>query len=480
MSFGRTLSITIISIRYRFFRSLVTVGVITVAMAFLMNILTESLIKRSAFTRTSRLIDEYRLPVLLAARFTLPDSGEEILQRFAAGPSDPVRREYLRMAPLSETEISALAGGAATAKTYLDYFAGLEYNRRHRLVRESEGIRIFDVLQDPAELARFDSAFNDTRRLNFPSGLDAFHSFLAEWPGTKALLAKVIAGHSSAIMKLRSYTADRPLMSELSLDRPALRESLRSAGFSYDDRTADVVSRRAGQILKTSILEASILKPGIRQTVSAYLDMSPNDVSADTLWKLLRTRSGTEWYLKTLGTAGVTEAAVISAADVDQLSATKKLEALLRKIEMLVGGETAGGILNLGERMTWLVVVSLLLCMVGISNAMLMSVTERFREIAILKCLGALDGFIMLMFVLESCVLGLFGGIAGSLLGCLIALFRMAVPLGSMAFTAAPFGAIASAALVSILLGILLSAVSSIYPSFRAARLAPLEAMRVE
>jgi len=50
----------------------------------------------------------------------------------------------------------------------------------------------------------------------------------------------------------------------------------------------------------------------------------------------------------------------------------------------------------------WLVVLSLLVCLVGIANAMLMSVTERFREIGTMKCMGALDGFIIKLFILES------------------------------------------------------------------------------
>ena len=54
----------------------------------------------------------------------------------------------------------------------------------------------------------------------------------------------------------------------------------------------------------------------------------------------------------------------------------------------------------------WLVVLSLLVCLVGITNAMLMSVTERFREIGTMKCMGALDGFIIKLFLLESSFMG--------------------------------------------------------------------------
>src|SRR5438552_188948 len=65
----------------------------------------------------------------------------------------------------------------------------------------------------------------------------------------------------------------------------------------------------------------------------------------------------------------------------------------------------------------WLVGLALLVAFVGILNAMLMSVTERFREIGTMKCLGALDSFIIKLFLLESLFQGIVGTIVGILLG---------------------------------------------------------------
>ncbi len=58
-------------------------------------------------------------------------------------------------------------------------------------------------------------------------------------------------------------------------------------------------------------------------------------------------------------------------------------------------------------RNTWIIVISLLVTIIGISNAMLMSVTERFREIGTMKCLGALSNFVRRMFLIESALAGL-------------------------------------------------------------------------
>jgi putative ABC transport system permease protein len=111
---------------------------------------------------------------------------------------------------------------------------------------------------------------------------------------------------------------------------------------------------------------------------------------------------------------------------------------------------------------------------------MLMSVTERFREIATLKCLGALDAFIMSVFLIEAGLLGFFGGVGGAVAGLLLAGARMAVTFQDLMWTAFPLTDVLIAGLLSIGVGMVLAAVSAVYPSLRAARLAPMEAMRIE
>src|SRR5688500_20236848 len=72
------------------------------------------------------------------------------------------------------------------------------------------------------------------------------------------------------------------------------------------------------------------------------------------------------------------------------------------------------------DRLLWLVCTSLVMCLVGVTNSMLMSVTERFREIGTIKCLGASDSFIVKVFFLEAVLLGVIGSFSGSLLGTLL------------------------------------------------------------
>ena len=128
----------------------------------------------------------------------------------------------------------------------------------------------------------------------------------------------------------------------------------------------------------------------------------------------------------------------------------------------------------------YLMCLSFLVCVVGITNAMLMSITERFREIATLKCLGATDSFILIQIVLEAMIQGVIGGLIGLLLGFIVALCSSLFQVGGRIFASFDWGMIGFAAFFSLLAGVLLSVLSSLYPSAKAARMAPMEAMRVE
>ncbi len=135
---------------------------------------------------------------------------------------------------------------------------------------------------------------------------------------------------------------------------------------------------------------------------------------------------------------------------------------------------------DIRTRQVWLVSLSLLVCVVGIVNAMLMSVTERSREIGTMKCLGALDKFVMELFLLES----LIHGVLGSILGCIVGLAIMTVVFlfqyGRLILTLFPAGTLLGYMLISILLGTGLAIVGALYPAYVSARMEPAEAMRRE
>jgi putative ABC transport system permease protein len=122
--------------------------------------------------------------------------------------------------------------------------------------------------------------------------------------------------------------------------------------------------------------------------------------------------------------------------------------------------------------------ISLLVGGIGIMNIMLVSVTERTREIGLRKALGARKSNILFQFLAESLVLSLLGGIVGIALGWIIsfAVGRVAAASGTPINPAIGLDTILLATLFSTFVGLFFG----IYPANRAASLEPVEALRYE
>jgi predicted lysophospholipase L1 biosynthesis ABC-type transport system permease subunit len=131
-------------------------------------------------------------------------------------------------------------------------------------------------------------------------------------------------------------------------------------------------------------------------------------------------------------------------------------------------------------RQAWLVVMSLLVCAVGISNSMLMSVTERFREIGTMKCLGALDSFIVRLFLIESVFLGVLGSVAGALIGHLAGLLLYSWKGGWDLPAKLNWSAMLLYLFASIVIGTVIAFLAAILPAKRAAQMPAAAALRSE
>ena len=133
------------------------------------------------------------------------------------------------------------------------------------------------------------------------------------------------------------------------------------------------------------------------------------------------------------------------------------------------------------DQRTWLMTLSGILCVVGIMNTILMSVTERYREIGTLKCLGALDSFVVRLFMIESLFIGLLGSIAGAVAGFCLGLLQAGASLEFGLLSASRcLHALAVGVPVSIALGTTMTVLAAAYPTYVAARMKPVEAMRAE
>jgi len=124
------------------------------------------------------------------------------------------------------------------------------------------------------------------------------------------------------------------------------------------------------------------------------------------------------------------------------------------------------------------VVVSLLVCTVGITNSMLMAVTERYREIGTMKCLGALDKFVVELFLLESLIMGVTASIAGWLIGFLSTFVAAWATHGWRIAISIDLIAVPKMLGVAVGVGTLLTIVATIPPAIRAARMPPAIALR--
>ena len=148
---------------------------------------------------------------------------------------------------------------------------------------------------------------------------------------------------------------------------------------------------------------------------------------------------------------------------ISQQSAVSMVSSITNVLTVFLGGIAA---------------ISLLVGGIGIMNIMLVSVTERTREIGLRKALGAKKSDILVQFLVESALLSLFGGIIGIILGWLIAFVvgKVAAATGTEFTPEVGMNAILLATLFSTAVGLFFG----IYPANRAASLQPVEALRHE
>jgi putative ABC transport system permease protein len=154
------------------------------------------------------------------------------------------------------------------------------------------------------------------------------------------------------------------------------------------------------------------------------------------------------------------------------ITAGKEDDFSVRDMKQIVQA-TAGATAMLTGLLGAVAAVSLLVGGIGIMNIMLVSVTERTREIGIRLAIGALERQVLSQFLVEAVVLSLFGGLIGVLLG-------LGIAFGATSGLKVPFMVDPGIVIIAFVFSALVGIVFGYFPARRAAQLNPIEALRHE
>ena len=477
---GRCLGLTLSGMAYRLFRALITVAILTLAVAFLAHVISYNLWAHSTRTHAYRELERTRVLGAWTTRLNRPDPRTTVIEHLArSGSSDRVR-SYRAWATGVGVSRARFAGATEIAARLTRAWRALDQLSQKKRVAVLAGMNAREIgprLQEEDAFEQFVDRLKDADARPPLGSLEAFRELIREqWPKLDEVVAAVRRGHRSAIAEVRDRIGAGSILAAFAQQPRRLAEATRDAGFALGDAELERLERQARRRQGMERLAELLRKrDGIDQAFRQRGDYAGKRAELDEVLMWLSSTARARWLHERLG--GPEELAP------DRLRSLAHRYRRNADLRAAVGDERPqqrGGLFGLPSRTRWLIAVSFLVCIVGVANAMFMSVTERFAEIATMKCLGALDGFVMLMFLFESLIQGLVGGVAGVLVGGVLALLRMVLNYGALSFEAVPGLDLLTVAGLSMATGMILAAVAAIGPAWVASRLAPMEAMRIE
>jgi len=491
LPFSKCVELVLSGIRYRLFRASITIAIISLAVAFLMTMLTESIAARRVADRIDTLIAPRQLFNFWVARISAPLSERDLTDQLAKTRKGGLRwNEFQTWGRLPDERLEKLISVAHRQKMYLAYFAkDLDEGQRRLMLGRARGTDILTLLQDKRAYDRFAAEYGRLKRL-MPTDLESFKAFLGDWRVSRSDFEAIRKGHESARQQVVSALDEREPTVVLAGADESLMETLAAHGFQLTGEQMEIVRRQASLAVDAGRLRRLLSMSLVLQRLADKQKVDKADINARMFFSLVGTSSGAKWLVELCKSDAFRKEAAargvplleMSAKQIKEAAEQRLEQAELAKVEEVVWrtARAKGALLGFSSRAVWLMVVSFVVCVVGIANAMLMSVTERFREIATMKCLGATDGYIMINFILESCLQGTAGGIIGAVLGFLLGALRSWVSYGWIAMANLPVLVLVTVAGASVMVGVVLSALAAVYPAWIAARLAPMEAMRIE
>lgn len=478
----RCMQLALSGMAFRMFRSSITIAILALAVAFLVHMLAYGLIagrvQRAAWER----LETQREAGRLLTRLTEPDPPEAIIAGLAS-LDDKRAAEYAAWGELSQAEVEEAQHAALVGEDVLAWFDDLSPQRRAILAGDLQGRAILTRLGDEERLKAFRAAAYDLS-LTPPlgDGVPLERLMLEQWPRLRGTLERIRRGQARAIRRVEAEYARGGAgasLREVLIERPpGLMDVLRDAGYVVSQEQLAASAASASDAVTLEAIARTLESDAARAPIARRLDMDKGEVGVDTALAEVDSQAEAAWLAGVIGNAG---GPTVEPGRLERLAEELREG---RRLEAAVGDEEpseVSGLAGLPTRTLWLVALSALVCAVGVANAMLMSVTERFTEIATMKCLGAMDRSVMTMFVFEAAIQGAVGGVIGLVLGLGLALLRGWADFGSLLTLAAPAtGSVLLAAVISLGVGLLLATLAAVGPSLVAARLAPMEAMRVD
>lgn len=475
---GRCLQLAMSGIMFRLFRSLITVAVLGLAVAFLVHMLAYGVMASASQRAIWSELETQRVLSTQLRRLEVPDPVVTIIQQLQRGA--PARMaEYRTWGVLTVDEQHELERLADTLRTFEQGLNRIPDRARAILVGERNVYQLLDYLsREDARATFFERAAQTGTRLPLGDEAAVERLVLEDGPRLNSLAQRIQQGHAQAVRQWRAALGGRPVLQVIQTEPAAVAQAAEAAGFHTATMDFEALAQFARDQEVQRALTDALGTLRVRQGAAREMGVTPGEVTSEALF---------DWLAASPRRAGAFDALLAETTDYTAiggagLQAVAEDMVRIRRLQALVPEEPAGGDAPFGltPAARWLILLAFAVCVIGVANAMLMSVTERFTEIATMKCLGALDKFVMLMFVFESALQGLAGGLLGVLLGTALAVVRGMAEYGQAVVLGEVTGSIFLAAGLSLGIGVLLAMLAAVGPAYVAARLAPMEAMRVE
>lgn len=475
-----TFHLCVKGIAHRLLRSLLTLAVVVLAVAFFMFLLSETSFVSSTERGVRKEVAEERFAATLLDRMYNAPSSSVLSRRLSVASkiSPSSLDEYAAVAGWESGRVRQLAQDCAREQACLRFFETIPVGKCIILAGKLKGRAILESLSDAGERAGFVERIKPMPDLDVPEGIKGFSAFMEKYRDYEKQLDAFAADWKKAIEDFAK--ASNEMTSGMAVDAwlcDATPDQLKawgnlaaSKGFKLEPDRLPVIEKQL-RLAATKQKIVHMLSSTEKQELWRKTFLDRKMISTDE--KLLRLKNEKmASILDNQFTAN--QLGEITESVVHENRLTDLEQKLAGKVEATAEAQTLSG------RQLFLLIISFVVCMVGIANAMLMSITERFREIATMKCLGATDRYILVQFMLEAALQGVAGGLMGMVIGFLIAVVKNSASYGSYLFAYWPGMGLAGNGAVSLAAGVLLAVLASVYPSLAASRMAPMDAMRIE